>query len=62
MFLLDSPQIEACSYCFFIVITASESHEMSEASRKRITKNFKEELDMNRDGYLDQVCAVKFVL
>ena len=35
---------------------------MSEASRKRITKNFKEELDMNRDGYLDQVCAVKFVL
>ena len=49
------------SNCFFIVTTATEKQQLSETSRKRITKNFKEELDMNQDGYLDTVCDVKFV-
>jgi len=33
---------------------ATETQALSESSRKRIAKSFKEELDKNQDGYIDQ--------
>lgn len=57
--------IKTCILLIFVslfVTTGKETQEFAKSTRERLTKSFKEELDRNHDGYLDEVCVVKCAL